>query len=215
LPSVYTDGNGDGVVDGHDWNTGTGGLGLNPVQLRPDGSDPTSLDDVQARDWLGAVTLKTATTITGVPVNFMNHSRCLDWAGPASDGAYTCTANGWPTPGLQEDTEVFWYTRSKRQIIALPLPTLAATGLADPLVPGGFVPFVAGSEDLANPDWDACTWPHSFVPDHLRAEDDPFDFDASHSLDAATYRFGKEAEADIRIVLTTARPRSFCPEGEG
>lgn len=213
-PLITEDGNGDGVVDDLDWGFGYGGWGFNPLELRPDGTNPDDLDDTYARDWLAAVVLKMATTRDGVPINAMNHSRCLEWVGPHADGSYTCVENGTPALGWYEDNHVFWYNSGMTRVIVEPLMTIGSTGLPDELVPGGFTPLIAGTPGLAKPDWDDCTWPHSFVPDHIRTEDDPLDWGGVASLDAHTYKFGKDPDLDLRVVMAVTQARGFCPEGD-
>ena len=212
LPVTYSDISGDGVVDGHDWGSWSGGWGMNPVTLRPDGTDPNDPDDTFARDFLAGVALKTATSIAGVPINPINYSRCLRWEGPAEDGTWTCTENDWPTLYYNNDTHVFYPSPSLDQVAALPMITLGSTGKADPRIPGGFVPHIAGTPALANPDWEGCAWPDQFNPDHLRAEDQPWDFDSYPSLDVDGWNFAAHTDLDLRLLLATSRPRDFCPE---
>jgi hypothetical protein len=213
LPVTYSDYSGDGVIDGHDWGSWTGGWGMNPPTLRPDGSDPDRVDDTFARDFLAAVALKTATAIVGVPINPIDYSRCLSWEGPADDGTWTCTENDWPTLYYNNDTHVFYPTPTLDQVAALPMITLGSTGEADPSLPGGFITTIAGTPALANPDWEGCSWPDEFLPDHMRAEDEPWDFDTYPSLDVDAWNFAAHPDLDLRLVLATSRPRDFCPEG--
>ncbi len=213
-PTVLTDHDEDGDLDDDDWGYGYGGWGMSPIALRPDGTDPTNVDHTYARDWLGGVVTKMATTRDGVPINNMNHSRCETWVGPHDDGSWTCTKNGEPEVGWYIDNHTFWFNRAATLIQAQPMMTLGSTGLPDPLVPGGFTPHLAGTADLANPDWDDCTWPHQFVPDHIRTEDIPLDWGGPTSLDAHTYKWGKDPDQDLRMVLATPQERGFCPEEE-
>lgn len=210
-PLVTQDGNGDGVIDSDDWGYGYGGWGWSPVELRPDGTDPTDVNDTYARDWIAGVVTKMSTTRDGVPINDMNWSRCTEWVGPADDGSHTCVAKGPPTIGMFMDNHVFWYNREHTMVDVRPMITLGSTGLPDDLMPGGFTPHLAGTAALANPDWDACPWPHQFVPDHIVTEDTPDSFTGPASLDADTYRFGKDPDQDIRMVLATTQERGFCP----
>lgn len=213
-PILMEDANGDGVVDDADWGYGYGGWGMNPRMLRPDGTDPTVLDDTYARDWLATVAIKMSTTRDGVPINVINHSRCLEWTGPAADGSYTCVKNGGPGLGWFEDNHVMWANNAHSAMYPMPLMTLGSTGLPDDAVPGGLTPFMAGTAALAKPTWDNCTWPHTFVPDHIRTEDQYLDWGGRASLDAQTYRFGKDPSMDLRVVLDTTQARGFCPPWE-
>lgn len=213
-PIYATDGDGDGDVDDDDWGSGYGGWGMSPVELRPDGTDPDDVHDTYARDWLGGVVTKMATTRDGVPINNMNQSRCLEWTGPHDDGSWTCTKNGRPELGWFIDNHTFWYNRARTMIQAEPMMTLGSTGLPDDWVPGGFIPHMAGTAELANPDWDDCAWPHQFVADHIETEDTPLDWDSPTSLDAHTYKWGKDPDQDLRMVLATPQARGFCPSDE-
>lgn len=155
-PTYMTDWDEDGDIDDDDWGGGYGGWGMSPLELRPDGTDPAEVDDTYARDWLGAVVTKMATTRDGVPINNMNDSRCEDWAGPHEDGSWTCTKNGRPELGWFVDNHTFWYNRSQTMVQVIPMMTLGSTGLPDDWMPGGFLPHIAGTAELANPDWDDC-----------------------------------------------------------
>lgn len=73
--------------------------GLNPYELRPGGTDPTNIDDTEARDWLATLALKTSTTRDGVLIVTYSQNRCADWQGPFDDGSYFCTATLPPEPG--------------------------------------------------------------------------------------------------------------------
>jgi hypothetical protein len=212
-PFVPEDGNGDGAIDDADWGlAGHGGWGFNPRLLRPEGTNASDPDDTFARDWLAAVVLKTATTRAGVPINSMNYTRCEEWAGPHEDGSWTCVRNGAPKLPWFADNHVVWYDAAQTRITLSAMMTLGSTGLPDELVPGGFVPHIAGTASLANPFWDDCSWPHTFVPDHIRTEDMPHDWGGPASMDAHTYKFGKDPEQDLRVVLATPQARGFCPE---
>lgn len=211
-PAIQTDMNGDGTIDDDDWGGAYGGWGFNPRMLRPDGTDPTDLDHTYARDWLGSVAVKMSTTRDGVPINVMNHSRCLEWVGPHEDGTFTCVLNGGPALGWFEDNHVFPGNSAFTRIYPEPLMTVGSTGLPDPLVPGGFAPLMAGTPALGRPTWDDCTWAHTFLPDHIRTEDNWLDWGGTASLDAHTYRFGKDPDLDLRVVLATSQARGFCTE---
>ncbi len=214
LPPSEPDSNGNGVYDIADENYGfgLGGWGFDPYALRLDGTDPTSLDDTQARDWLATMAVKFATTRDGVPINTYEHNRCLEWEGPAEDGAYRCLAMGEPVYGWHNDVQNTWVDSDFTVSYAFPIATIASTGLPDPKIPGGIVPLVAGSPALADPDWDDCAWPDTFQPDLAPMEDTPADYGGPASVWGQTYRFGKDPDLDIRVVLNTNQARDFCPE---
>lgn len=210
------DGNGDGVVDVNDDYFGFPyyGWGLNPVMLRPDGTDAAALDDTFARDWFGALAMKTATTRDGIGITMANHSRCAEgaWEDADGDGSWTCTDMGEPDAGWLNDGYHVWWVKEDGQSFYLPIATLASTGLPDENIPGGIVPWVAGSPTLADSDWDACTWDHSFVPDRVSYPDTPSDYAGPSSLIGDGWRYGVHEE-DVRIVLYTNISRDFCPDG--
>lgn len=216
MPQVIPDSNGDGVTDLGDENFGfgLGGWGMNPHDLRPDGTDPENLDDTMARDWMGVFVLKFSTEINGIPIHIFDHDRCHDgaWEGPYDDGSYRCTQMDAPKgEWLLDDVDNTWTDSTWTSAYALPMATIASTGLPDPDVATGAVPFVAGSPAIANPDWESCTWPHQFTPDLAPMEDTPGVFGEQASLWAQTYRFGKDPDQDLRTVLVTNRLRNFCP----
>jgi hypothetical protein len=179
--------------------------GLNPRGLRPDGES-------KARDFLAAQLMKATTAINGVWVSWANRSRCEPdaWVGPDEAGAHFCTRPGAFEDGWAPDVEVSALPAGN----ALPVAkmTLASSGLPDALVPGGFVLHEAGSAALADPDWDGCAWPRTFVPDLSVYEDFPGDVGGPAGLTGNAYRFGKD-DQDIRVVLSTNRRREYCPEG--
>jgi len=71
------------------------------------------------------------------------------------------------------------------------------------------VPHVLGTPVLADPDWEGCAWPEIFVPDEKASVDS----DAGVStFTSQTYRFGRDPERDIRLVLATNWRRGFCFE---
>ncbi len=215
-PSGIPDTNGDGVTDLGDENFGFGldGWGINPLALRPDGADPTVLDDTLARDWLAAAALKFSTTRDGVPIQLSNHNRCADgaWEGPYDDGSWRCTTMSAPDGNWLDDANNTWFDSSFTRAYPMFLTTIGSTGLPDPDVPGGVVPEVAGSPTLANPAFDDCTWPDEFTADLVPYEDTPAAFGGRASLWGDSYRFGKDPDLDLRAVLSTVEPRGFCPE---
>lgn len=71
--------------------------------------------------------------------------------------------------------------------------------------------YLLGHMPLADPDWDACEWPQSFVPDEMAISDMPDSYDtAAMSLSTMTYRFGQDDDG-IREVLSTNVARGYCP----
>lgn len=214
MPSDEPDSNGNGVYDVEDENYGypLGGWGLNPYALRPDGTDPNDANDTLARDWVGTMAIKFSTTRDGVPISVANHSRCADWSEPADEGVRRCLEMGPPTYGWQNDVQNTWWDSSFTQAYPFPVATLGSTGLPDPKVPGDVVALVAGTPTLADADWDACSWPDTFVPDRAPMEDTPADYGGPASLWADTWDFGKRGELDLRAVLYTNQARDFCPE---
>lgn len=215
-PPSYYDANEDGVIDIADDYVGYayGGVGIHPLQLRPDGVDPDALDDTFARDWYGAMMLKTATTRTGVFVEWANRNRCAEdgWDDLDGDGVWRCTEMGLPVQGWLNDGVHVWYNSNVDTTFPTPIATLASTGLPDEAIPGGIVPWVAGSPTLANPDWEDCAWSNSFVPDRVPLNDTPTDYSGTASLWGDSWRFGAH-ETDIRILLFTNEARHFCPDG--
>lgn len=201
-----------------------GRWGLNPYALRPDGEDESELDDTYARDWLATLTLKTATTIDGIYIRTYNHNRCVEgaWEGPFADGSYRCEQLDPPSVGWGNDVSVgpwalldlpgSWQTQDFVQQFYMPLATLGSTGLPDPLVPGGATVLVAGTEALADEDWDSASWPHTFTPDQARYEARAYDYDGDRWLWGDTYRFGKDPDLDLRVVLNTNQLRGYRPE---
>lgn len=223
--------NGDGVHDLGDENWGfslgaTGyGLGLNPYALRPDGTDPENPDDTYARDWVATEAIKGSTTRNGILIAVANHNRCDDWD-PALDpgGPERCAAVREPDAGWLNDGNNVTANDTFDQSYSAAIVTLASNGLPDPDVPGGWATWEAGSPALANPDWDACTWPHSFTPDEMVVSDVPdtypgLDGYTGMSLSVMTWRFGKDEEdgsaaaagGAIREVISTDIARGYCP----
>lgn len=188
----------------------TPGWGYEPYGFRPDGES-------RARDYLAVIALKTATTIDGVPIGTYNHNVCTDaeWRGPDAMGRYHCKLDPGPEgPPDQEGWDYDWaaqlYSENPFRLDIFPLVTLGATGYYDPNIPGGHVPHVLGTSVLANPLWDDCAWPEQFVPDEISNQDgvgfDPYTFTGQ------TYRFGKDPNLDLRVVLSTNWRRGFCFE---
>lgn len=217
MPQIIPDTNDNGVTDLGDENYGfgLGGWGINPLALRPDGTDPEELDDTNARDWLATYNLKFSTAINGIPIHIFRHNRCADgaWEGPFDDGTYRCTRLDAPNiDWLLEDVDNTWTDSSFTQAYAMPMATIASTGLPDEDVPTGAIPQIAGSPALANEDWEGCSYPHTFTPDLAPFEDSPGVFGERASLWGHTYRFGKDEDQDLRAVLVTNRLRDFCPE---
>jgi len=203
-----------------------GAWDFNPYALRPDGTDPDQLDDLLAREWLATITLKTATTIDGIFIYTYNHNRCAadGWVGPLADGSYRCDDPGPLNIGWHDDLASS-YSADLRvpgspdegfvQTDAFPMATLGSTGLPDPEVPGGATVQIAGTAALADDDWDGCSWPTTFVPDHAPYESVPGEPDQGRWLWGDTWRFGAHPELDLRVVLNTNQERGFRPEEPG
>lgn len=196
-----------------------GGWTFHPDSLRPDGTDPADPDHTLARDWIGGVALKTATRIDGVPVSVFNRNLCEphQWQGPDAEGRFFCKPGFFdeqhqPPDVLRwaYDWGAFYMSISPEIVEILPLVTLAATGHMDPAIPGGHVPHVLGSPVLADPDWEACAWPETFVPDEMANIDSSAQ--GLYNFTSQTYRFGKDATRDIRVALATNWRREFCFE---
>jgi hypothetical protein len=217
-PAHYNDSNGDGIVDEtDDIGSGEYAFGLNPTELRPDGTDPTELDHTKARDFVAAAITKASSRINGIPITCYNHNRCQEdaWEGPDAEGRYRCTALDRPTMGWMEDGWVYWGDDASASIYTLPMATIASTGLPDPDVPGGVVIHVAGSDILADPGYDDNPLPNRFVPDLIQLADHPEDWaNEGGSLTGNTYRFGKDPDQDIRFVMHANHRRNFHPEAD-
>ena len=219
VPVGIPDTNGNGVEDLGDENFGWAylGWGLNPTELRPDGTDPDDPDHTKARDWVAALTTKISTTINGIAIYFYNHNRCEPdgWEGPDARGRYRCASMGPPQSGWLEDGMNLWTDSNFEYVYTVPMATIASTGLPDPDVPGGVVIDVASSPAFANPDYEDCSYPHTFEPDQLQFNDVPdrYPENGGGALTGHTYRFGKDPDRDIRFVMHTNLWRGHCPEG--
>ena len=215
-PVTPPDTNGDGEVDAGDDYFGYQYIswGLNPFQTRPDGADPEVLDDTFARDWLAAIAMKTATTADGISILMANHSRCAEdaWEDADGDGVYRCVRTENPTEGWLGDLPHFRWDPDVGTTYPMPVVTLGSTGLPDPTIPGGIVPWVAGSPTLGDPDWDNCTWNNAFEPDRAPLPDTPLDYTGAGSIQGDTWRFGGHSDADIRLILYTNTARNYCPD---
>lgn len=200
-PRVIADTNGSGDIDpgDDDYGYGGGGMGLDPHQTRPDG-------ELLARDWLAAVTLKTATTREGVPILPYQRSRCESWE-DAGDHE-RCIALADPEAGWINDVYTTWADDARTVPIPFPVASLASTGLMDEEVPGGLVTHVAGSPALALPAWDDCALPHSFTPDEAEFSDLPGG--SGGALVGHTWRFDRAGDPDFRLVLNTNQARGWC-----
>jgi hypothetical protein len=194
-----------------------GGWGLPPLELRPDGSDPSNPDDTFARDYVAAVVLKTSTRRNGVIVSFDNHDRCRDgaWAGPDERGRWRCTDMGPPTAGWSDGGAQYWTEPGSGMVFSIPMMTLASTGLPDPDVPGGVVIHVASSPAYER--FEGWAYPHAFEPDLVPFDDVPeaAEQPGSGSLVGQTYRFGKDPQWDVRMVMGSNWHRFHRPlDGE-
>lgn len=203
-PRLVADSNEDGVIDAgdEDYGYGYGGYGFDPGATRPDGQ-------IMARDWLAALTMKTATTIDGVAIVPYQTNRCASWEGPASDGSWRCTSLSAPEGGWINDLYATWSDTDRSRAVSFPLTTLGSTGQIDDDVPGGVVTHIAGTATLASPDWDDCVLPHRFVPDVAAIEDGPLGA-GQPALDAQTWRFDREQGLDLRLALATNTARGWC-----
>lgn len=195
------------------------GWGLEPYRLRPDGTDPDSLDDTFARDFLGAIAIKTATRYDGVPIVPFIYNRCADGAWVSlPDGRSRCTALGphhLDPPLVEDAASDAWLTDDGRAAsVRLPVTTLVSTGLPDRTVPGDVLIDIKGSTALAKTGWEACTWPQQFAPDLTVLDERPYQGGPPAPMVAQTYRFGREAPGEdrVRVGLNTATVRDFCPE---
>jgi hypothetical protein len=197
------------------WNPGItplslrDGYGLRPTDLRPDG-------ETLARDYIAGIALKWSTRHNGLIISYYNHNRCAPdgWGPAAADGSRRRDTLLPPVLGWQDDADTYSADESGNEPLFLPMATLGSSGLPDPDAPGGLFVDVAGTPALANPDYDGCSYPRTWIPDRVRVPDadDPPD-DNRRSLDAHTYRFGRE-DFDFRIVFHTNTRRDFCP-GDG
>lgn len=192
--------------------------GIHPLELRPDGTDPQDPTHTMAREYIAALALKIASTISGILVQPFNHNRCAEdgWTGPHADGSYACDQPGaWSTDGWLDDAMVAWYD-DQGHIYPMPLLTLVSTGLPDPGLPGGLCPRVLSSTTLADAEWEACAWPETFTPDRVRLRDEqPATGGAPYaSFDAQTWRFGRDTGQGDPVVLglLTSQQRDFCPD---
>ncbi|MCK6503161.1 hypothetical protein L6R53_07160 [Myxococcota bacterium] len=192
--------------------------GVHPLELRPDGSDPQDPTHTMAREYVAALALKIASTISGILVQPFNHNRCAEdgWTGPHADGSFACDQPGpWSTDGWLDDAMVAWYD-DEGHIYPMPLLTLVSTGRPDPGLPGGLCPRVLSSTTLADPEWEACAWPETFTPDRVRLWDEqPATGGAPYaSFDGQTWRFGRDAGSGDPVVLglLTSQQRAFCPD---
>ncbi len=195
------------------------GWGLPPHALRPDGRDPARVDDTFARDWLAAMSLKTATNIDGVPIYTYNRNLCTaaDWTVPDASGRAFCKVPPYADEFQPPDDELWRYDwgaylmyRDPVTVEVTPLLTLAATGLPDPSVPGGHAMHILGSTTLTDPEWENCRWPETFVPDEMANYDTPEFF--GHTFVSQTYRFGRDPAVPVRMVLATNWKRAYCFE---
>ncbi len=192
------------------------GFGLPPNALRPGGTDRARIEDTFALDWLGAVAMKTSTNINGVPIYTYNHNLCTTWSAPAADGHSTCqipiftdTFQPADDDRWKNDWAAYMAQRSPLRVVTAPVLTLAATGRIDPSVPGGHIPHVMGSTTLADPEWENCRWPTTFVPDEM-ANYETVDFPGQYTFTSQTWRLGRTAPAQARVMLATNWRRNFC-----
>ena len=176
---------------------------LRPTDLRPDG-------ETRARDFLAGFVMKWSTRHNGIQISYYNHNRCAPngWEPVAADGSSVCRELGPPDLAWQDDGDTF---DEGGQPLSMPMATLGSSGLPDADVPGGYLLDIAGTPALANPDFDGCAYPHTWVPDRLRLPD--VSGGPSSALDGHTFRFGR-TDFDFRLVVHTNTRRDFCP-GDG
>lgn len=199
-----------------------GGYGINPYALRPGETDVSDPDNTWAREWYATLTVKHSTTRDGISISPALKNKCPSdrWDGPDAAGRYRCRSPD-PTPleptsllDLWDDGASFSYGGHDVWWPLAPV-TLATNARPDADVPGGaFVTWVAGSDTEADPDWDACRYPHTFVPDLIELSDvaAPGEDLERHALTGETYRFDKpENTDDILLVVRTNEARGYCP----
>lgn len=195
-----------------------GGWSLNPRDLRPGNTDPNDIEQTFTRDWISAAGLKTATTITGVPIMVINRNLCAEdgWIGPDDKGRYYCERFAYSNENIPPDLNRWAYDFNVADTegidnSVIPFVTLAATGGPDTSRPYGHMNHILGSPTLADPDWDNCRYPDIFYPDE-RANWDGVWNDGDPTFTSQTYRFGKDAKFDVRMALATNWRRGFCAE---
>lgn len=180
-----------------------GGWGLQPWEVHPGGGS-------FARQLLAGWVLKISTDRSGVPVQPVDHNRCLSWGPARPDGSSTCLEMGPWTFTALDDGPIVWLDQAAGAIYPFPLVTLISTGLPDPELPGGVLIQTLGSTALEA--LDGCAWPGAFEPDRVRlldtapaATDEPY-----ATFDGQTWRFGREGP-DAVLALATSHRRGFCP----
>ena len=91
--------------------------------------------------------------------------------------------------------------------------TLASTGLPDPDDPTGISVHVAGSPGYEQ--FERHAFPHRFEPDLVPYDLAPEDsgWEGAGPLTGHTYRFGKDPDWDIRVVMGATQHRYHRPEG--
>lgn len=190
----------------------SGGWGVNPTWLTPDGTDPTWPDDTFARDFVAAYTLKTSTARNGVLVSFDNHNRCESWQGPDDLGRYRCERLGVPVDGWNDDG---YNADVGDGVFSIPIRTIASTGLPDPDVPGGAAIHVAGSPSFEQIEhW---AYPHTWLPDLIPYDDAPTTTTTAGAgaIEGEAYRFDGHPDR-IRMVMGSNWQRFPRPrDGEG
>ncbi len=196
-----------------------GGWSFHPNTLRPDRAQSVDPRDYLAPEWIGAIALKTTTRIDGVPISVFNRNLCREdqWRGPDAEGRSYCRP-GFFTDEVQPpdvmrwayDWSSFFVSLQPEVVEIFPWVTLAATGGMDPKIPGGHVPHVLGSPVLADPQWEACAWPETFLPDEMANVDTSFP--GLYTFTSQTVRFGqaKPNRPELRVALATSWRRDFC-----
>ena len=82
----------------------------------------------------------------------------------------------------------------------------------DPTIPGGILTRVLGSATLADPGWEGCAWPETFVPDRIPLLDTaPAGGVNQATFDGQTFRFGRPDAPDVVLAIATSQRRDYCP----
>jgi len=191
------------------------GWNLPPMELRPDGDDINDINDTFARGWVAGVAMKIASNRNLVPVVPFNANRCNEggWVSLDDGRSYCSDVGDWIENGFGSDGWLSWWDQDKNQMMAFPWVTLASTGLPDSNIPGGFLPHIAGSTTLADPEWNECAWPDQFKPDLMRVYDAIEEQGRAPyaSFDGQTVRFDSP-DHDYRLAIATSQTRDFCFE---
>lgn len=184
------------------------GWGLAPTT---DPADDPVTADLEQRRLVAAMMVKTASAHDGVVVHPFYENRCLRWT-ELDDGTSRCDDVGpWTGSGF-DDGFVSWWNQATGSTYVFPYTTLASTGLPDPAMPGGILTRVLGSTTLADPGWEGCAWPETFVPDRIPLLDtEPAGGVKQATFDGQTFRFGRPDAPDVVLAIATSQRRDYCP----